>query len=143
MNRRDLVIFAAGVLFGLGLAVSGMTDPARVIGFLDVSGAWDPSLMFVMGGAVGILGLGLLVWRRLGGGKGWFGTTLPVRDNEPVDRRLVIGALIFGMGWGLGGYCPGPGIAGLAALRMESLVFVPAMAAGMWLARVVAGADAE
>jgi uncharacterized membrane protein YedE/YeeE len=143
MNRRNIVIFTAGILFGLGLAVSGMTDPARVIGFLDVTGAWDPSLVFVMGGAVGTLGLGLLMWRRLDGGKGWFGTMLPVRDNEPVDRRLIIGALIFGMGWGLGGYCPGPGIAALAAWRMEALVFVPAMAAGMWLARAVAGADAE
>lgn len=142
MNRRNLVIFTAGILFGLGLAVSGMTDPGRVVGFLDVTGAWDPSLVFVMGGAVGTLGLSLLAWRRLVGGKGWFGTTLPRRDTDPIDRRLVIGALLFGVGWGLGGYCPGPGIAGLAGLRLESLVFVPAMAAGMWLARVVGGADA-
>lgn len=143
MNRRSLLIFAAGILFGLGLAVSGMTDPARVIGFLDVTGAWDPSLAFVMGGAVGTLGLGLFAWRKVVGAQGWFGTTLPVRDTEPVDRRLVIGALLFGVGWGLGGYCPGPAIAGLAALRTEALVFVSTMAAGMWLARVVGGADAE
>jgi uncharacterized protein len=142
MNRRYLLIFLAGILFGLGLAVSGMTDPARVIGFLDVTGAWDPSLAFVMAGAVGTLGLGLFAWRKRFGVNGWFGTTLPVRDVEPIDRRLVIGAVLFGVGWGVGGYCPGPAIAGLAAMRVEALVFVPAMAAGMWLARVVGGADA-
>jgi uncharacterized membrane protein YedE/YeeE len=141
MNRRHLVIVFAGFLFGLGLAVSGMADPARVVGFLDVTGAWDPSLVFVMGGAVGTLALGLLAWRRSMGAKGWFGTTLPTCDTNPIDRRLVFGALLFGVGWGLGGYCPGPAIAGLAALRTEALVFVPAMAAGMWLARVVGGAD--
>jgi uncharacterized membrane protein YedE/YeeE len=143
MSRRLPVIFVAGVLFGLGLAVSGMTDPGRVAGFLDVTGAWDYSLALVMGGAVTTLGVGLLAWRRWGGGKGWFGTMLPVCDTEPVDRRLVIGALVFGVGWGLGGFCPGPAIASLAAWRLEALVFVPAMAAGMWLARSLAGADAE
>lgn len=141
MNRRGMVIFVSGVLFGLGLAVSGMTDPGRVVGFLDVTGAWDPSLVFVMGGAVATLGLGLLAWRKRNGGNGWFGTTLPSRDTDPIDRRLVIGALVFGLGWGLGGFCPGPGIASLAALRLEALVFVPAMAAGMWLARALCGAD--
>lgn len=143
MNRRGLILFVSGLLFGLGLAVSGMTDPMRVAGFLDVAGAWDPSLAFVMGGAVGTLSLGLLVGRKLAAGKGWFGTMLPVCDLEPIDRPLIVGAIIFGVGWGLGGYCPGPGIAGLAVLRTESLVFVPAMAAGMWLARVLGGADAE
>ena len=142
MNRRNLVLFVSGVLFGVGLAVSGMTDPGRVVGFLDVTGSWDPSLIFVMGGAVATLGLGLLAWRRLAGGSGWFGTTLPARDTAPVDRRLVLGALVFGVGWGLGGYCPGPAIANLSAWRLDALVFVPAMAAGMGLARSLAGADA-
>jgi uncharacterized protein len=137
------VVAVAGGLFGAGLAVSGMTDPARVVGFLDVAGAWDHSLAFVMGGAVGTLGLGVLAWRRWVGNAGWFGTTLPPRDTAPVDQRLIAGSALFGIGWGLGGYCPGPAIANLAALRVESLVVVIAMAVGMWLARVLAGADRE
>jgi uncharacterized membrane protein YedE/YeeE len=144
MKPQQMVVVAiAGVLFGAGLAVSGMTDPARVVGFLDVAGTWDYSLAFVMGGAVGILGLGVLAWRRWVGNAGWFGTTLPPRDTHPVDRRLVVGAALFGIGWGLGGFCPGPAIANLAALRLEALVVVLAMAVGMWLARVLVGADRE
>lgn len=141
MNTRLLLLFAAGVLFGVGLAVSGMTDPARVIGFLDVAGDWDPALLFVMGGAVTTFGLGLALWRKRTGGRGWFGTTLPARDCDPIDRRLVLGAAIFGVGWGLVGFCPGPALANLGAWRMEALVFVPAMAIGMLLARVGFGAD--
>ena len=141
MNLRNLILLLAGMLFGFGLALSGMTDPSRVIGFLDVTGHWDYSLAFVMGGAVTTLGLGHLLVRKLTGGAGWFGTRLPVRDTEPVDRRLVIGALIFGVGWGIGGFCPGPALANLAALKTDALVFVPAMAAGMWLARVTCGSD--
>lgn len=140
---RILACFVAGLLFGLGLAVSGMTDPARVIGFLDVTGNWDPALAFVMGGAVLTFGLGMWLWRRRTAGRGWFGAALPVADRGPVDRRLVLGALIFGTGWGLGGFCPGPALANLAAWRAEALVFVPAMAVGMLLARFGAGADRE
>ena len=84
----------AGGLFGAGLAISGMTDPARVIGFLDVFGAWDPALLFVMAGAVSVYGLGMLVLRRVDGLK------LPSTASSPIDRRLVIGAAIFGVGWG-------------------------------------------
>jgi uncharacterized protein len=138
-----VVVLVAGVLFGFGLALSGMTDPARVVGFLDIAGAWDYSLAFVMGGAVGTLGLSLLAWRRWVGNAGWFGTTLPSRDSDRVDRRLIAGAAIFGIGWGLGGFCPGPAIANLAALHVDAAVVVVAMAAGMWLARVTAGADRE
>jgi uncharacterized membrane protein YedE/YeeE len=140
MNARFLVLFAAGALFGVGLQVSGMTDPARVVGFLDVTGAWDPSLMFVMAGAVSVFGLGLAGHRRHANGRGWFGTTLPLRDRDPADRKLVIGAAIFGIGWGLAGLCPGPAVANLALLRTGSLIFVPAMAAGMIVARFF-GAD--
>ena len=113
----------------------------RVTGFLDVAGSWDPALAFVMGGAVTTFGLGLAQWRKLMGGAGWFGTRLPVREDEPADRQLVIGALVFGIGWGLAGFCPGPALAGLGALRAEALAFVPAMAVGMLLARYVFGAD--
>jgi uncharacterized protein len=127
---KSILILLAGSLFGSGLAVSGMTDPARVIGFLDVFGAWDPALLFVMAGAVGVYGLGMLVLRRFGSRR----LKLPVAASSPIDRRLVIGAAIFGLGWGLGGFCPGPSLANLGALRAEALLFVPAMAIGCcWL----------
>ncbi len=141
--RRFLLLFVAGVLFGVGLAVSGMTDPTRVVGFLDVAGDWDYSLMFVMGGAVTTLALSLLAWRKWVGAKGWFGVTLPPRCNDPVDRRLIGGAAIFGIGWGLGGFCPGPAIANLTTLRLDVLIFVSAMAVGVVLARVIARVDSR
>jgi uncharacterized membrane protein YedE/YeeE len=140
---RGIVVFLAGILFGLGLAVSGMMDPARVIGFLDVAGHWDPSLAFVMGGAVGTFGLGMIIWRRVTGGRGWFGQALPCADRSRIDRALLVGAGIFGIGWGLSGFCPGPAIANLGALRLEALVFVPAMVVGMFIARLGFGADRD
>ena len=132
-----ILVLGAGSLFGSGLAVSGMTDPARVIGFLDLFGAWDPALLFVMAGAVGVYGLGMLVLRRVGGRR----LKLPSGVSSPIDRRLVIGAAIFGVGWGLGGFCPGPALANLGALRVEALLFVSAMAIGMVLAQRFFGAD--
>ncbi len=130
------LILVAGSLFGVGLAVSGMTDPGRVIGFLDIFGAWDPALLFVMAGAVGVYGLGMLILRFESRN-----LKLPVAASSPIDRRLVIGAAIFGLGWGLGGFCPGPSLANLGALRAEALLFVPAMAIGMLLAQRFFGAD--
>ena len=129
------LVLVAGGLFGSGLALSGMTDPARVIGFLDLFGAWDPALLFVMAGAVAVYGLGMLVLRR------FHGLKLPSASSSPIDRRLVIGAAIFGLGWGLGGFCPGPALANLGALRAEALLFVPAMAIGMLLAQKFFRAD--
>jgi uncharacterized protein len=134
---RLSLIFLAGALFGTGLAISGMTDPGRVVGFLDVFGAWDPALLFVMAGAVGVYGLGMLILRRFQNQN----LKLPSTASSPIDRRLVIGATIFGIGWGLGGFCPGPSLANLGALRIEALVFVPAMAIGMFLAQRFFGAD--
>lgn len=131
------LVLVAGGLFGAGLALSGMTDPARVIGFLDVFGAWDPALLVVMAGAVGVYGVGMLVLRRFGSRT----LKLPSTASSPIDRRLVIGAAIFGVGWGLGGFCPGPALANLGALRAEALLFVPAMAIGMLLAQRFFGAD--
>jgi len=136
MKAVKLFLFlVAGGLFGTGLAFSGMTDPARVIGFLDVFGAWDPALLFVMVGAVAVYGIGMRALRHVPGLK------LPRDASLPVDRRLVIGAAIFGLGWGLGGFCPGPAIANLGAFRAEAVVFVPAMAIGMLLAQRFFGAD--
>ncbi len=138
MKQAKLILFlVAGGLFGSGLAVSGMTDPARVIGFLDVFGNWDPALLFVMAGAVSVYGSGMLILRRLGSKS----LHLPLSGLSPIDRRLVIGAAIFGVGWGLGGFCPGPSLANLGALRVEALVFVPAMTIGMVLAQRFLGAD--
>ena len=130
MKGGKLVLFfVAGGLFGTGLAISGMTDPARVIGFLDLFGAWDPALLFVMAGAVGVYGTGMLILRRVKNQN----PQLPSARSSPIDRQLVIGASIFGVGWGLGGFCPGPALANLGALRVEALLFVPAMAIGVVL----------
>ena len=134
---RLLLFLVAGSLFGSGLAISGMTDPGRVIGFLDIFGTWDPSLLFVMAGAVAVYGLGMVFLRRLRSGI----VNLPPASTSPIDRRLVIGAMIFGLGWGLGGFCPGPALANLGALRPEALLFVPAMAIGMFVAQRFFGAD--
>jgi|SRR5205807_5197382 len=138
MKAGKLVLFfVAGGLFGTGLAVSGMTDPARVIGFLDVFGAWDPALLFVMAGAVGVYGLGMLILRRVKNRD----LNLPSATSPPIDRQLVIGSGIFGVGWGLGGFCPGPALANLGALQIEALFFVPTMVIGMLLAQRFFGAD--
>ena len=127
MNR--LTEFLVGLLFGLGLLLSGMTDPAKVIGFLDVFGAWDPSLGMVMAGAIAVGFFGFTVAKKrttalLGGAM-----QLPVGQN--IDRRLVIGGLVFGVGWGLAGFCPGPALASMGAGHVEAVVFVVAMLAGM------------
>jgi len=134
---KFFLIFLAGALFGAGLAISGMTDPGRVIGFLDFFGAWDPALLLVMAGAVGVYGLGMLILRRFQDKS----LKLPSTASSRIDRQLVTGATIFGIGWGLGGFCPGPSLANLGALRIEALVFVPAMAMGMFLAQRFFGAD--
>jgi len=134
---RFSLIFLAGAVFGTGLAISGMTDPGRVIGFLDVFGAWDPALLLVMAGAVAVYGFGMLILRRFQN----HNLKLPSAASSPIDRQLVIGAAIFGVGWGLGGFCPGPSLANLGALRIEALIFVPAMAMGMFFAQKFFGAD--
>lgn len=126
--RERLVALACGVLFALGLALSGMTDPGKVLGFLDVTGRWDPSLAFVMGGAVGFHALWLRLARRTDG-------LSPAIVNTAIDARLVIGAAIFGVGWGLAGYCPGPALTSLAYGRTEALLFVLAMVLGVLLFR--------
>ena len=134
MTRPPLQVLAAlasGALFGLGLALSGMLDPARVQGFLDVTGAWDPSLAFVLGGTVVTMFVGLRLIRFLP--RPAFDTRFHLPDNRAIDRRLVLGSAVFGAGWGLGGFCPGPAIAALSLGRPEPLVFVAFMLAGMVL----------
>ena len=126
------LVFLAGLLFGAGLALSGMTNPARVIGFLDVAGDWDPTLAFVMGGALAVFGMGAR----------WI-PNFPSAESDPISRPLVVGSTLFGIGWGLSGFCPGPALANLGALgrHAEVLWFVPAMALGMVLAQRLFGID--
>lgn len=131
---QRVVLFLAGALFGFGLAISGMTDPTIVTGFLDVTGDWNPALMFVMAGALGSYALSMWFWGKRSGGKGWFGSTLPKGESDPVRWPLVVGSALFGAGWGLSGFCPGPALANLAAWHWAAVVFVPAMALGMWVA---------
>ncbi len=136
MDRRWFAALASGAIFGLGLAISGMTDPRVVQGFLDVSGRFDPTLIFVMGGAVGVTMIAFHFVLRLPGPLLDSRFQLPV--NKHIDRKLVAGAAIFGIGWGLAGYCPGPALVNLAAGFREALYFVPAMVVGglayRWLA---------
>lgn len=128
-----MVAFVAGALFGLGLTVSRMIDPAKVLGFLDVAGNWDPSLALVMVGALAVMAI---AYRVAGARTGpMFAGTFRIPTRRDVDGRLVTGAIIFGIGWGLVGFCPGPAISGLALGRYEVYVFVLAMLAGMTLQR--------
>ena len=128
---------ATGIIFGLGLSISEMINPTRVIGFLDIAGRWDPTLMFVMGGALAItLPAFALTLRR----------ARPLLDDQfllptkrDIDRQLIFGAAIFGIGWGLGGFCPGPALAALASGSPAVILFVLAMIAGQWLAGRLAG----
>ena len=136
---RKVLIFISGLLFGSGLVISGMTDPAKVIGFLDIFGNWDPALAFVMGGAVATFGIGLIILRRFGNQRS--AIHLPDTSSDPISKRMVIGSLIFGIGWGLGGFCPGPAIANLSVLRTEALLFVPLMLLGMVVAQRSFGLD--
>jgi uncharacterized membrane protein YedE/YeeE len=127
----------AGVMFGAGLVLSGMTQPARIIGFLDPLDGWDPSLALVMAGAIGVHGVAYAVIRRRA--RPWFDARFHVPARAAVDARLIIGAAVFGVGWGLGGFCPGPGIVAAAGGSLGALVFVVAMLAGMQVRRRRAG----
>lgn len=126
-----LSAFITGLVFGLGLILSGMTDPAKVIGFLDLTGMWNPSLALVMGGA---LVIGFIAY-RFGGQrpKSLLGAAMRIPTARHIDRRLVVGSITFGMGWGLAGYCPGPALASLGTGMLEPIIFTLAMIAGMAL----------
>lgn len=130
---RALAGLIAGLLFGAGLCISGMTWPAKVTGFLDFAGNWDPSLAFVMAGAVGTYAIARQLIRRRGAPL--LAESFEPRVNNRIDVRLLVGAAIFGVGWGLSGYCPGPALVSTARLAAVTLVFIGAMSAGMLVAK--------
>ena len=123
--------FLVGLLFGLGLILSGMTDPGKVLGFLDISGLWDPSLALVMAGAiaVGFFAFAIAKKRTVN----FLGGALHLPKGHQIDKPLVIGAMLFGAGWGLAGFCPGPGLVSLASGNLKGAVFVALMLVGMQL----------
>ncbi len=129
---RRISEFLVGLIFGSGLLLGGMTNPAKVIGFLDLTGNWDPSLAFVMGGAVVI---GFFAFRMAKGRKqSLFGRVILLNDLKPIDLKLIAGSVIFGVGWGLSGFCPGPAIASLGTGEWKAGLFVAAMVIGMVMA---------
>jgi uncharacterized protein len=125
------IALLSGLLFGLGLIISGMANPAKVLGFLDVAGLWDPSLALVMVGAIGVALLPMQWARRHE--QALTGAPIRLPDSRLIDRRLIIGSLLFGAGWGVAGFCPGPALVALGAAVPQALLFVVAMLAGMWL----------
>jgi uncharacterized protein len=135
MSARWLYV-VAGFVFAAGLTLSGMTQPTKVSAFLDVAGAWDPSLAWVMGGAVAVYAAADRFARRRA--RPLFAAQFPSRPSRHIDAPLLVGAALFGVGWGLSGFCPGPALVAAGAGVNSALWFVPAMLAGMALARVVA-----
>jgi uncharacterized membrane protein YedE/YeeE len=129
LARKLLPPLVSGTLFGAGLTISGMTDPARVRGFLDLFGAWDPTLVFVMGGAVLVMAVAWRIRNRMVAPI--FAERFSLPDRTDLDARLITGSILFGIGWGIAGLCPGPAVASLALSPLSALPFVLAMLAGM------------
>ena len=132
---RIALAFLAGLVFGLGLLLSGMADPGKVLGFLDLAGAWDPSLVFVMAGAIAVGALAFAFARRRT--RTLLGDALQWPTATAIDRRLVGGSLLFGAGWGLAGFCPGPALVALGVGEPKAIAFVLAMLAGMGLFELI------
>lgn len=137
MKPTSIVALVSGSLFALGLALSGMTRPEKVLGFLSVTGRWDPSLALVMGGAIAVMAP-IVFWTRRRGRPVFESST-----HEPtltrVDGRLILGSVLFGVGWGLVGYCPGPALTALVTVSLPTIAFVAAMLAGLWVVDRVDG----
>ena len=126
--RRDLASLLAGLVFGFGLALSGMTNPEKVLGFLDIAGVWDASLLFVLGGAVGVTVVAFRFILRMK--KPLLAERFVITKETHIDRPLIVGAILFGIGWGISGYCPGPAIALIASPNWELSAFLPAAILG-------------
>jgi uncharacterized membrane protein YedE/YeeE len=135
---KTATAFAVGLLFGLGLLVSGMANPAKVLAFLDVTGRWDPSLAFVMAGAVAVSATGYLLARRRG--RPLLASRLEIPNRRDLDPRLIAGAAVFGIGWGLAGLCPGPALTLLTVAPAQAVTFVVAMVVGMLAFRLLPAA---
>lgn len=125
----NLIALLSGLIFGLGLILAGMANPAKVLAFLDVAGAWDPSLALVMGGAAGVASLAFAVAR--GRHRSYLGAKMQIPGSRVIDRRLVLGSLAFGIGWGMAGICPGPALVLLGSGSAKGIVFVGTMLLGM------------
>lgn len=141
MNRQLALALFGGALFGAGLAVSGMSDPQRVRGFLDLFGAWDPTLAFVMGGALVPMAIAWRVQKQMTAPLSAARFSLPTSRN--LDVRLIVGAALFGIGWGVAGLCPGPAIADLAIAPIPAAIFVVALLGGIFLHRLLPAAPAK
>lgn len=126
---KNIIGLLTGLLFGLGLLISGMTDPVKVQGFLDVFGAWDISLALVMGGGLAVAIVGVQLAKRQQ--SSWIGSSIEMPTKTTINKKLLIGAMLFGIGWGLVGICPGPGIVLLGTGQWQAYVFIPAMVIGM------------
>ena len=131
---RLLLTLISGAIFGFGLALSGMMDPARVRGFLDIFGDWDPTLAFVMGGAVAVMALAWFIRGKMS--TPIVGEAFNLPGTRLLDGKLVGGAALFGVGWGLAGLCPGPAISSLATSTIPALIFIASMAAGVFVHRI-------
>lgn len=133
--KYSLASLFAGLVFGIGLIASGMANPEKVLGFLDLAGSWDPSLAFVMGGAilVGVFAFAIARKRTLS----FLGFDIKMPASAHIDKRLILGGLMFGVGWGIAGFCPGPGLVALGAGEIKAAVFVAAMIAGMAIFEVI------
>ena len=130
---RQIVILVSGFLFAIGLGISEMTRPEKVLGFLDIFGNWDPSLAFVMGGAIVVYGIALQIVKRRS--RPHFGKRFRIPTNTKITPSLIGGSALFGVGWGLAGFCPGPGIVAAAGLVPPALFFLPALIAGILIHR--------
>jgi uncharacterized membrane protein YedE/YeeE len=129
MQKHVLSALLVGLIFGVGLILGGMSNPAKVIGFLDLFGNWDPSLAFVMAGAISV---GLLAFRIAGGRPmSLLGEPMRLPTRDDIDKRLITGSLVFGVGWGLAGFCPGPALVALGTGSSKAMIFVAAMLTGM------------
>ncbi|WP_444902660.1 DUF6691 family protein [Microbulbifer sp. CnH-101-E] len=135
--KTTLTALLAGLIFGLGLLLSGMANPEKVLGFLDIAGAWDPSLALVMAGAIAVSLPAFQLFK--GRSQSLLKQTIQLPTNNHIDRRLLIGGLMFGAGWGLAGFCPGPAIVASGAGQEKALIFTLAMLAGMGIFRLSAG----